>query len=379
MRASPQDYESLVEIADTCFPRDRERGGMEARWPHCFDRNRIRDSLIFRDRGKVVSHVRCVDQQVRIGEATTRDCGISGVSTLPEYRDRRLMSRLLRFSIRFMADEGYALSDLGGDRQRYGRFGWESAGRTWLYTITPRSAGEVDAPRGLTVAPFDPDSSDVDETFALQRQEPVGVERDRELHAMLLGRLGKEVWVCRRDGEVASYAVVECEKNCSIDELAGTAEGTHSIILRLLKDGHESVTLNLPWNHPLNYLMLELSRSWCVTYLRMLRILDLEKVLDDFSQQLEARYRRIGLSGGRCLSLAISDEDRQVDLHFTDAGMQVEENARRDGCLVFSRRDMVRLLFGPGAPDIASRLPEDQRFLASILPLDIFIWRNEMV
>jgi hypothetical protein len=35
-RASLDDFDSIMKLADECFPHDRDSGGMLARWPHCF-------------------------------------------------------------------------------------------------------------------------------------------------------------------------------------------------------------------------------------------------------------------------------------------------------------------------------------------------------
>ena len=65
--------------------------------------------------------------------------GIGGVATLPEERRKNHMSRLLRHVIGVMREQGFLVSGLGGDRQRYNAFGWESAGLTYSLRFSGRS------------------------------------------------------------------------------------------------------------------------------------------------------------------------------------------------------------------------------------------------
>ena len=61
----------------------------------------------------------CVDDtQLRIA-------GIGGVCTHPEYRKRGLMQELMPHCVNEARSQGYHLSWLGGQRQRYAYFGYE--------------------------------------------------------------------------------------------------------------------------------------------------------------------------------------------------------------------------------------------------------------
>ena len=153
MRASLDDFDSIIELVDECFSHDRDSGGMLARWPHCYipQHEKIRNCLIFKDGSKVVSLVEYVDQIVLVNESEIKVAGITAIATWPTYRGRGFMTKLLKHCIPLMREEGYAFSDLGGDRQRYGRFGWENGGREWRFRITPRSLHTVKAPSGLVL------------------------------------------------------------------------------------------------------------------------------------------------------------------------------------------------------------------------------------
>ena len=64
----------------------------------------------------------------KVGAATLPVAGIGGVSTHPDCRGQGMMQRLMTHCVGVMKEEGYPLSVLGGQRQRYGYFGYERCG-----------------------------------------------------------------------------------------------------------------------------------------------------------------------------------------------------------------------------------------------------------
>lgn len=380
MRARPEDYDSIIEIAEECFPKDRDSGGMLPRWPHCFRKDKIQNSLIIKDGDRIVSHVGCIDQTVMLGKKDVRVAGISTVSTLPNYRGRGLMTKLLQYLIPFVQKEGYALSDLGGDRVRYGRFEWEPAGRMWQYTVTPRSLGAKKKPVGVEISRYTGKPKEVDLTLQLQTSQLVGLKRDPELHRMLLGRHGKEVYVAWKKSSLDSYAVVDRqEKHCRIEEFGGTPEGLHAMFGDLVDSGIESTSMAVPWAHPLNGKLREISSGWSLGCLRMMKIINLYATLKAFSEQLSSRYQEIGFKGNRNVALGLDGTATQVELDFSEDGVSVTQIEAQRGTIVLPERKMVQMLFGPGPPETVTPLPRQTEFLGALLPVDFFIWYNEMV
>ena len=64
----------------------------------------------------------------KVGAATLPIAGIGGVSTHPDCRGQGMMQRLMTHCVGVMKEEGYPISVLGGQRQRYGYFGYEKCG-----------------------------------------------------------------------------------------------------------------------------------------------------------------------------------------------------------------------------------------------------------
>ncbi len=382
MRAAERDYEAIVELAEECFPRDKELGGMVPRWGHCFRREKMSNSLIIKEAGKIIAHVGLVDQTVMAGAAEIRVAGVSSVCTEPGHRGSGLMTGLLHHADTFMRQEGYALSDLGGDRLRYGRFGWELAGREWNFRITPRSSASLRPPTGFLITEFK-STEEERSTLEIHSRQRIGVKRDEALHHILLNRVGKEVLLAWKGDDLDSYLVLRADteediKQARVEEVGGSPDGIHSIIAHLLTRGAEAVSVAMPWQHPANPTLRELSSGWLVNSWRMMKVVDLRKTLLGFRDMLLARYRRAGFDGERTAVIPRGDGGR-VELRISEDDIVLHQSGKHNDTGGLSGRELVALLFGADSSEIVGRLPENCAFLQALLPIDFYIWRNETV
>jgi GNAT superfamily N-acetyltransferase len=379
VRATDEDLDSIIALADACFLRDRDTGGMLARWPHCYTKEPGRiHAFLMREGGRAISMVAYADQTVDVEGRPVRIAGVTGVCTLPEHRGKGFMSALLRRSIEDMTARGYALSELGGDRQRYGRFGWEMGSRERQYQITRRSlTGPPSA--DLEVTPYQP--GDLDTLIEIHDRTAYGTTRSQQLHGQVLSRLGWETWVCRRGPEIVAYLGANPGgEGARIDEFGGSYEGVVSILSHLLDlVDRERLNLCSPWDHPYNRRFFEISARWHEATPRMARIVHLDRTLEGFSEQLAVRYRDAGIGGHRSVVLGIEGRDQRVAVTFSPDGVSVSPAPAREEEILLPEDAMVRFLFCPGGVEATVDLPEDKRFLSALLPLDFFLWPLERV
>jgi predicted N-acetyltransferase YhbS len=379
MRASPNDADSVIELANECFPNNRDVGGILACWPHnCYQ---LTNRFIMKDGNKVVSHVGYADQTILVEGKEIKVAGVTLVSTLPTYRRQNFMTQLLMRCIQAMIEEGYAFSDLGGDRQRYGYFGWENAGREWELHITKRSLDDTTAPIGFQITPYQESSEEIDAIIAIHDHEPLRTKRTRELYKMLLGRKGNQVWLASNNDGIVAYVVSEPSKNHQqVMEFGGSEEGIHAI-LRYFIDTicSDSIRVNSPWIHPLNHKLFCVSSRWNVVYTRMLKIINLESTLCGFINQLGRRYREFGFQSRQVVSVGIEGTDQIVELEFSPDEVNVRKISRSSETLMLSEQEMVRFVFGPGVPSAIVNLPFGLRYLDAIFPVDFYLWGNERV
>jgi len=378
IRASINDADSVIELANECFPHDRDAGGILARWPHAC--SQVTNRFIMKDDDKVVSNVGYADQTILVEGKEIKVAGITLVSTWPTYRNQSFMTQLLECCIQAMTEEGYAFSDLEGDRQRYGHFGWESGGRVWIFYITKRSLNDANTPAGFQVTQYQASSKEIDAIIAIHDQEPLRMKRNRELYEMLLGRMGKQVWLASNNDGIVAYLV------CNLDgtrqrvmEFGGNEEGLHAIFRHFIDTNSESISVQSPWAHPMNYKLFSISSYWDVQCPRMLKIMNLESTLSGFTNQLGRRYRELGLQNRQLVSVGIEGTDQIVEIEFSPDKVNVRKTSRSSETLILSKREMVRFIFGPATPGMMANLPSRLRFFDALFPADFYLWGNETV
>ncbi|MFC1713062.1 GNAT family N-acetyltransferase [Candidatus Poribacteria bacterium] len=382
-RASLDDFDSIIELADMGFSGERDRGGMLARWPHCYIRDAefMKNILIMKDDSKVVSMVEYVDQISLVNGEEVKTAGITAVATWPTYRGRGFMTGLLKRCVSLMEEEGYAFSDLGGDRLRYGRYGWENAGRAWRFDITKRSFSAVDTPSGVSVVPYQASDEEIESVMAIHEREPIRLKRSQLLYKILLGRLGKHVWLAKGKEGITAYVITEsAERRQTIVEFGGRTEDIHSIFAHFMESSDtQHIHIRSPWSHPLNSLLFRISTRWNLGTIRMIKIVDLQATLRGFARQLGSRYNALGMEGSRSVVLGISHTDQQVEVAFSPEGVTVKESATSGNAISLSDREMVRFVFGTGSPGSVIGLPQNLKFLDALLPVDFYLWPNETV
>jgi len=103
--------------------------------------------------GKIVACVGSYPLTVRMAGASFRSACVGQVGTLPEWRRRGAMSTILR-AVTAEMDTECDFTWLGGDRRRYGRFGWAFGGVK--YTFGTNAKYLPAPPDGSTVRAMDP-------------------------------------------------------------------------------------------------------------------------------------------------------------------------------------------------------------------------------
>ena len=378
IRGSLSDADSVIELANECFPHDRDAGGYLPRWPHaCYQ---VTNRFVMKDGDKVVSNVGYADQTVLVEGNEIKVAGLTLVSTWPTYRGQNLMTQLLNRTIQAMTEEGYAFSDLGGDMQRYGHFGWDNGGRGWNFYITKRSLNDTNAPAGFQVTQYQASSKEIDAIIAIHDQEPLRMKRNRELYEMLLGRMGKQVWLASNNDGIVAYLISDPDGiRQRVMEFGGNEEGLHAIFRHFMDTNSESISVQSPLVHHINYKLFSISSYWDAQCPRMLKIMNLGSTLYGFAKQLGRKYREFGFQNRQVVSVGMEDTNQIVEIEFTSDEVNVKKASRSSDTLMLSDQEMVRFVFGPGMPSAMVNLPSRLRFLDAILPVDFYLWGNETV
>lgn len=371
--ARREEFPAILDLVDRCFNHDE--GGMIASNPRCYDRSHPeRHAVVVRD-GEVVSHVACIPDTQVVGDATLACWGVSGVATDPRHRGDGYMSRLVRFWLDRADDRAVPLLKLWGYRDRYGRFGWETAGGDVRYRITRDSfADPPDADE--RVSAYDGSEAALDRIVAAHRTMPYRVERDREAHRTVLGQRGLRTLVYDGSAGDAYLSFSSSGREKTVEEVAGSAGGVRALLGHLLRAFYTTeVACFVHPRDPLNGTLVDVSKDWGTRSHKELNVRRLAPTLEAFAGQMERRWN--GDAGS--LTLGLRSDDGPTDaarIDYSAADVTVEP-ADGDPDLVLDRRAMTRCLFGH--PRGVRTAETDHPFLAATCPLSFYVPRTEWV
>ncbi|MCL2664322.1 MAG: GNAT family N-acetyltransferase [Defluviitaleaceae bacterium] len=257
-RCTRNDYEEFLVTINTAFGKDdewfqRNWGGCTP-YPSMATDDEIALHLICEIDGKIAGGLGCYPKDLcimnRVGERGKISAyGIGQVSCLPEYRNRGVMTAVLKKSEQDMLEAGAVLGFLGGDRWRYGHFGYDFGGNRVSYELHEwrfkKLLGLPDNAAGnLTVRDAVP--SDCDEIDAAYRSLPAYAVRDRRAWTRLFNRTlpssdecGRYYWhIGEKDGKKAYLCFQPPNK---IAEAYGDADTLAAMVLCFMKEKDRSV------------------------------------------------------------------------------------------------------------------------------------------
>lgn len=368
--ARPGEFTEVMVFIDRVFrPGQSGRLIMHRQYPHLYrnEAAHLERSLILRDHGELVGHLAIHPIILRLDGATVRAGGIGGVAAHPERRGQGIMTTLLESAGERMRQQGFALSVLGGDRQRYGWFGWENAGLHNAFSLTSRYLGPVTAAeRRLPIQPLQMDLATRRRILALDRARPFGTERRVARLALHFERTSRDAWECRV-GRCFAYVVLGGSSHQArpyerIDEVGGDPELVRSM-LRVLMARYRCPRLRaIVGANPSDVALFRpLSGQWERGTDGMVRIVDLALLLDQLAPALRHRAQRLHLNGTWHLTMIDSGQQGTLTL-----GPGPVHRLR------LGDREMVSLFFGlhtlreAFAGTVADRLD-------GLLPLPLFI------
>jgi predicted N-acetyltransferase YhbS len=291
--------------------------------------------------------------------------GLGNVFCYPACRGQGVMSALLERCIADMREQGTAICLLGGDRTRYGHFGWEHCGAQLRLSLS-RHVKRHDAFTPASVLDLRVWSGaprDTERMAAAYHALPYHCARPEGHFAPVLRRPGQVVWLCDDPELGFAYASV---RGRDLLEYAGPPAACERILHFLLANGELNASLpSREHAGELEELLLDYARSFSVSPTGMGRIVCLVTLLEAYLPLLAERLQ--GWAG--TLSLGCTDGEGAI-LRSSEAGLAVEPCAP-DACdIVLSRNDLALLLFGPIPPKLgpSPRLP----VLRQAFPLPLF-------
>lgn len=363
------EFDALMRFLERCF--GHSKGFFERNLPHIShaDPEAASWSYVIEEDGQFVSHVGVYPIKVVTAGVRLQIGGIGGVSTSPEARGKGHMTRLLRHCIDEMRIQGYSLSWLAGDRQRYNSLGWERASPGYTLSWSRRSLDWHKVGPSRIVEPYrieeqyPPDA--VEHVQRFQTQQPCHVIRPRL--GLQLSHPGIRVWTAP-DG----YAIGKGEGSgrMSILELV-SASGHEVEMIRAIIDRATTDSASWAmsaWDTRLPRLMPS-TEGYRVEGGWMYRIVDLTKLLQAALPHLE---RRAPAVRDFAVTVGIREHDR-VDVatvRVQDGVVEIERGQNIEPYIEVSAIEAARLFMGGPPTSVHARLPAG---LVALLPIPVWV------
>ena len=357
------EYETFIRFVERCF--HASPGAFERWYPHIYAPTEAYCSTAYvaERAGEIVSHVGLYPIEVVLNGVTVRIAGIGAVCTAASARGEGHMTRLLYRVIEEMREQGYPLSWLGGDRQRYKAFGWECVAADYELTFSKRSLERLGAEPVDLEAQLPKDVIDV-----VERLQPLQVCHAIRPHlSQQLLAEGRRAWTAQ-DG----YALLKDGwGGTAISELVSTS-GREAGMIRSLLDwtGRDELTWHLPaFDHERLARLMPGASRWRLGDWQMVRIVDLTRLLQLFQPLLSSRAKWLR---DVALSIGIREHDRTdtATLIVRDGELEVAPGRSADRYVEWSSVQAARVLLGgppvPEADDLHG-------LLAALFPLPVFV------
>jgi len=154
---------------------------------------------------------------MKVGGEALSACCIGNVAVGKQYRGMGYMKKLLAMSCEDMKNNGVDLAYLGGQRQRYGYFGFEHAGVSFTFGISRNAyrhaLGNIKG--GYEIEELSPDNKeDIQAILDIYNSGCICAARPVEDCDDILRSWRQVPYVLRENGEFAGYMVLGYEHDC---------------------------------------------------------------------------------------------------------------------------------------------------------------------
>lgn len=383
-QATLQDYKEMVRLGNLCFTNPYDQYGViEQRWCHAWgghlegsSENYIRNFFVIKRSKRIIGMIAVIPMVLEWHGSLIPTGGITAVATHPDYRNSGVMSSLMSFAEEKMLGEPYVVSVLGGDRSRYGHFGWEQVGlrgemrynTTYLLAIPDSSVSPIQI--------YPENNSCLDQLMQMNANAEIKLTRTKDQLKVILMRPRVEFWAYRKGDGLSSYIA-------AFDNRVWEYQGVTTEIPGLIKyfglsHGYKEVSVATPsvFNAPEEELY-----KWAASFelkpMVFLKILRFKELVEKLLPGIRERALKKRISDFEA-TLVLQETKEQVTIVNSNDQLSLVDK-RSYNRLMLPRRSMSRLLFGPRPEGLLLDSPMDNQPLLELLPLSLFFSWIDMV
>lgn len=380
-RAPQEDYRQLLELLDNVFFLDDEEPKRDflSLLPKLYKEkyDPCRCNFIVKEDGSIKSAVglypsTCVaaGQEIRIG-------GIGNVAVARNARNRGYMIESMNMAVKAAIEDSADISMLGGDRQRYGYFGFEPMGVEYSFEISKRNLrhagllGVENVCEALKVG--EGDTGLIGRMQALIKRYPYYSVRPEAMYIDIMSSWSSTPYAVVERGEFKGYFVIG--RQGGINELmpVNNEEWYKLIICAMELTGKESFELHVPtFNTALAETLASVCGSMSVRHSEAMNVYNYENVIRGF---LGVKAQAEELSDGRLVLLIHGIRcDEQLEISVNNSRVRVEKTTKKPE-MELEHHEAERLI-GSLCSSKRLELPSDVR---QWFPLPLFCYSLDAV
>lgn len=219
-RGKDEDNKKLIAFLDEVFFFDDEddRDFLNL-LPKCYKdkyRPAYNNFVVQDENGEFRSAIGSFYNDMTVGGELLKCCCIGNVAVGKEYRSMGYMKELMKMSVDAMAENDTDIAYLGGQRQRYGYFGFETAGTNYNFGFSVKALKHSfgDMPSGLEASHLEEnDIENIKNIEKLYSRLPVRSNRPLESYFDILSSWRDETYILKQNGEFVGYYIFNHSKD----------------------------------------------------------------------------------------------------------------------------------------------------------------------
>ncbi len=265
--ATPEDKHDIIDFIDFVFSKAHEPHDFATLLPKLYgaDADTTPHHFIVKEDGRILAAILAYPVEMTILGKRLMTIGVGSVSTHPRARSRGFMDDLLAAVDEHARQYDAAFAVLGGNRQRYGYYGFELAGCHVNATLMRHNAVHAfkDADTaGISLVPMVDEH--VDAAIALHASQPCFCARSPEQFITILKNWRNNPMAILRDGNMIGYCVINpISGGQFVSELLLENEADCPAVLRFMSDAYGILSIHIP---PWHTQRVELLTSVCQTF-----------------------------------------------------------------------------------------------------------------
>lgn len=378
-RGRDEDNKKLIAFLDEVFFTDdpEERDFLNL-LPKCYKdkyRPAYNNFVVQDENGEFRSAIGSFYNDMTIGDEQIKACCIGNVAVGKKYRSMGYMIELMELSVEDMHKNGVDVAYLGGQRQRYGYFGFESSGTSYRFNFS-RSAYKhalKDMPCGLDIEKLSPnDEESIANIEKIYSKLPIRSNRKPESYFDVLCSWRDRPYILNDNGDFVGYFVLDYTKN-NVNEFGTVDPKYYPNLVAAVMEKTEALQVGFvvaPFETEKLKFFTENADGFNVEGCEMILVYNFEKVIRAYLGA-KARYAKL-CDGAFTVLIHGKYGDEKLRIEVVDNKVKVEKfDGKADYEL--SHHAATRVFF--------SNLPADREaFPANIqqwLPLHVFLFPSD--